>query len=60
MQSILGVSLLDFEETTEINQITNGSIAEQFIGQHLLYIQSAELAPELFYWMREKSQHQPR
>jgi len=54
MQSILGISPLDFEETLEINQINNGTISEQFIGQHLLYIQNAEQPPELFCWMREK------
>lgn len=32
----------------------NGAIAEQFIGQHLLYAGEPYKEPELFYWNREK------
>jgi hypothetical protein len=31
----------------------DGSLAEQFIGRHLLYGAGAQANPELFYWLRE-------
>jgi len=31
-----------------------GALAEQFIGQHLLYAQGEQHRPELYYWTREK------
>jgi predicted AAA+ superfamily ATPase len=33
--------------------VNQGALAEQFIGQHLLYSQQYYEKPELFYWNRE-------
>jgi hypothetical protein len=41
---------LDNQKLTMINQ---GALAEQFIGQHLLYAAPAFQQPSLFYWQRE-------
>ncbi len=53
-QSILGVNPLDYESKSDLNQINKGAVAEQFIGQHLLFFQDESQPPELFYWVREK------
>lgn len=34
--------------------MNQGSVCEQFVGQHLLYSQPSFVRPELFFWMREK------
>lgn len=38
------------EEALWVNE---GQLAEQFVGQHLLYRQSGRLAPDLYCWLRE-------
>ena len=53
MCSACGLNLLDFETATDLLQINQGSICEQFVGQHLLYSQPSFVKPELFFWMRE-------
>lgn len=52
----LGLNLLDFENPDTIMMINSGAICEQFIGQHLLYSNEFFIEPELYYWVREKSQ----
>ena len=54
MASACGLNLLDFAGTTDLLQVNQGSVCEQFIGQHLLYSQPSFVKPELFFWMREK------
>lgn len=44
----------EIEQAGELNLINNGTLAEQFIGQHLYQAQPFYRAPELFYWAREK------
>lgn len=34
--------------------ISKGAISEQFVPQHLFYMNSGSLEPELFYWLRNK------
>ena len=53
MCSACGLNLLDFETASDLLQINQGSICEQFVGQHLLYSQPSFVKPELFFWMRE-------
>lgn len=43
----------NFKKFGENEIITEGLIAEQFIGQHLLYRRKAFLEPKLNYWIRE-------
>lgn len=54
VQTILGINPLDITLIEDINAINQGAIAEQFIGQHLLYLNEPFQPPELYYWMREK------
>jgi uncharacterized protein len=50
----LGLRLTDVYTMDNILLINNGAIAEQFIGQHLLFNTPPWIKPELFYWHREK------
>ena len=54
MSSACGLNLLDFTSATDVLQVNQGSVCEQFVGQHLLYGQPSFIRPELFFWMREK------
>lgn len=54
MASACGLNLLDFTSASDLLQVNQGSICEQFVGQHLLYSQPSFVRPELFFWMREK------
>jgi predicted AAA+ superfamily ATPase len=44
----------EIEQVGELNLVNNGTLAEQFIGQHLYQAQPHYRAPELFYWARER------
>ena len=43
---------------TELNidtvLVNEGALCEQFIGQHLLYLEESYMPPELFYWQRQQ------
>ncbi len=52
MTRSLGLTLSHIELETEINMVNRGAVAEQFIGQHLLYHRPGYEKPELFYWNR--------
>ncbi len=58
MTSSLGLSLSGFQMESDILLVNNGSVAEQFIGQHLLYRQKSYQKPELYYWNREQRNSQ--
>jgi predicted AAA+ superfamily ATPase len=52
MCSALGLNLLDLQRE-DLSLVNNGAIAEQFIGQHLLYSGESYETPALYCWMRE-------
>jgi uncharacterized protein len=52
MCSALHLSLLDLRRE-DLSLVSDGAIAEQFIGQHLLYSCAWYETPNLHYWMRE-------
>lgn len=54
IQSMLGISLAAVETTQEINEIAKGSLAEQFIGQHLMYDRPMYEEPGIHYWERQQ------
>ena len=54
MNRVRGLDWLAINSMDERNLINEGSIAEQFIGQHLLYQNNGQEAPKLFYWLREQ------
>jgi uncharacterized protein len=50
----LGLSLPSLEMADDLLMVNNGALAEQFIGQHLLYDGPGYEKPRLFYWNREQ------
>lgn len=50
----LGLNLVKLELVDSLLMINRGAMAEQFIGQHLLYDRPLYEKPQLFYWNREK------
>ncbi len=54
--ALQGFSIADISQDKELFFSNQGELAEQFIGQHLLYSQPAYMHPELYYWCREKAQ----
>jgi len=53
-----GIGLLNITNIEDLTLINNGAMAEQFIGQHLLYLPPYYKKPELYYWHREKKSSQ--
>jgi predicted AAA+ superfamily ATPase len=51
-----GLAIGDIAQDDNLLFSNRGELAEQFIGQHLLYNQPNYMNPELYYWTREKSQ----
>jgi len=51
----LGIKYSDYVSSGNITAEAGGSIAEQFIGQQLLYSDECFEEPELFYWRRDKA-----
>lgn len=48
----LHLNLLDLNKE-DLSLVNNGVLAEQFIGQHLMYSGPYYESPELYYWVRE-------
>ena len=53
MASACGMSMMDIENADDAIMIDAGGLCEQFVGQHLLYLNDFYKKPELFYWVRE-------
>lgn len=53
MAGACGVSMLDIENAEDLMMANSGSLCEQFVGQHLLYLNEFFKKPELHYWVRE-------
>lgn len=54
----LGLNLSSLQMADTILLVNNGAIAEQFVGQHLLYSRQSYKRPELYYWNREQKSSQ--
>jgi predicted AAA+ superfamily ATPase len=54
MAQSLGLNLAALQGVKDLTMVNNGAVAEQFIGQHLLYQNLSYVKPELYYWNREK------
>ncbi|MEX0964392.1 MAG: ATP-binding protein [Pseudohongiellaceae bacterium] len=50
--SVLGINELNIQQDGP-HLVNKGAVAEQFIGQHLLYTEDYYQSPALFYWTRE-------
>ena len=54
MNRICGLDWLAISNLDDRQLINEGAIAEQFIGQHLLYFRGLSDPPELCYWLRQQ------
>ena len=54
MNRICGMDWLAMRSMDDRTLVNEGSIAEQFIGQHLLFMELELSAPKLHYWLRER------
>jgi uncharacterized protein len=50
-----GLQSRDLEQADDLLLVNRGALAEQFVGQHLLYSGATWETPQLFYWVREKA-----
>ena len=48
-----GMDWISLNALDDVRLVNEGSIAEQFVGQQLLYDREGLSPPELFYWQRE-------
>ena len=53
VNTMCGTKHLSLETLQSSRFVNEGSIAEQFIAQHLLHAGRPNSTPELFYWLRE-------
>ncbi len=54
MNRVSGLDWLAISALDERMLVNEGAMAEQFIGQHLLYFRGWAEPPELCYWLRQK------
>uniref|UniRef100_A0A7C3IKF8 ATP-binding protein n=1 Tax=Gracilinema caldarium TaxID=215591 RepID=A0A7C3IKF8_9SPIR len=52
VSSLLGLRLTDLRPDTDYTLVHSGLIAEQFVGQHVLYSPKRWMEPALYYWNR--------
>ena len=52
--AILGTKKMDIFNLSSEKLLTKGNMAEQFIAQHLKFINAKTPEPELFYWLHNK------
>ena len=52
LNSFLGLKLTQFVQDDDFISVNSGAVAEQFIGQCLLYLAAPYEDPELFFWSR--------
>ncbi|MCA9430209.1 MAG: ATP-binding protein [Candidatus Omnitrophica bacterium] len=50
----LGLDLVSQSRVEDLLMVNEGTLAEQFIGQHLLYRGPSYKRPELYYWNRKE------
>lgn len=50
----LGLKVTDLHLAEDLVLVNSGAVAEQFAGQHLLYVGESYTEPELYYWNREQ------
>ena len=53
LASFLGLNAVDLPRDKDMTLVNSGAMAEQFIGQHLLYRNGFHHEPSLFYWNRQ-------
>ncbi len=53
MNRLCGLDWLALKELDDRQLVNEGALAEQFVGQHLLYLEEGSETPRLNYWLRE-------
>jgi hypothetical protein len=53
MNAASGVTSLPLEAMRDVRLVNEGAMAEQFVGQHLLFAPGPSVRPGLCYWLRE-------
>ena len=53
MNRMCGLDWLALKDLDDRRLVNEGSLAEQFVGQHLLYLEEGWETPRLHYWLRE-------
>ena len=53
MNRMCGLDWLALKDLDDRRLVNEGSVAEQFVGQHLLYLEEGRETPRLHYWLRE-------
>lgn len=53
MNHMSGLTWLDLNRIDDMQLVNEGSLAEQYIGQHLAYSTDGTHPPQLAYWLRE-------
>ena len=53
LNSMLGLQWINIHSMDERTLVNEGNLAEQFIGQQLISLNSGRKKPELHYWLRE-------
>lgn len=53
MNRACGIDWMMLERMDEVRFVNEGAMAEQFVGQHLLYRRNGLERPQLAYWLRE-------
>ena len=53
MNRLCGLDWLALKDLDDRQLVNEGALAEQFVGQHLLYLEEGREAPRLNYWLRE-------
>lgn len=52
--SLCDLNPVQLEKAEDFTFINNGALAEQFVGQHLLFLRPPYYEPELYYWERRE------
>ena len=53
MNRLCGLDWLALQDLDDRRLVNEGALAEQFVGQHLLYLEKGRETPRLNYWLRE-------
>ena len=53
MNRLCGLDWLALKDLDDRRLVNEGALAEQFVGQHLLYLEEGRETPRLNYWLRE-------
>ena len=53
MNRLCGLDWVALQDLDDRRLVNEGALAEQFVGQHLLYLEEGRETPRLNYWLRD-------